>query len=296
MQVASSPFDQAMARPLLDEPTRKKWRLGKKASSWFEKTASMAVALTANDNACDVDESETISFLPKEKSPDLEPASPGSNLDDNIDNLALSLDSINESTKSSQGLFLHKAHQHPLEIPAVTHDVSTTSHPLALEMVDIDLECANTDLEIMRERQAELTTIHSDMQQIHSIQLGKRVNMCVCGCMCGVCCCADTCCSSSPLDLAGVVDSHQEDIDRLSWNAIEAFRHTESGLEHMIQAVGHQQERKSKLHSFLASAVVVLVVCYVVAGFFAPPDDDAAAVSSRDEQGSPKFLIRYFNP
>jgi hypothetical protein len=187
----SSPFDQAMARPLLDEPTRKKWRIGKRASSWFEKTAAMAVTLAANDDDDEVedDASETISFLSKDKSL-VESSSTTSNITD----LAFSLDSIssynynndnNSNKKSCGSLFLHSTQQHPLEVPA-PHDVwkstcsSTSSssrhHPLALELelVQVDLECADTDLEILRERQAELTTIHSDMQQINSIQHGKK--------------------------------------------------------------------------------------------------------------------------
>jgi hypothetical protein len=92
------------------------------------------------------------------------------------------------------------------------------------------------------------------------------------------------------------VDSEQSDIDRLSWNAIQAFDHAESGLDHVIMAVGYQQERKSKLYSFMTSAAIVLAVCYVVAGFFSPPDEDAAAVPGGNEQGSPKILIRYSNP
>lgn len=174
---ASSPFDQAMARPLLDEPTRKKWRLGKKASSWFEKTAAMAVSLASNDEN-EVEDSETISFLAKERSAvpvsSSFTAASSSNGTENITDLAFSLDSISNNNKSSNELLLQSTQHHPLEMP-VPHDVSTASHPLALELVDIDLECADTELEIMRERQTELRTIHTDMQQIHCIQHGKRI-------------------------------------------------------------------------------------------------------------------------
>jgi hypothetical protein len=185
----SSPFDQAMARPLLDEPTRKKWRIEKQASSWFEKTAAMAVILGANGH--DDDNSETISFLSNDSSPIVSPSTT-SNTESNITDLAFSLDSIssynynnnNNNSKSGERLFLHSTQRHPLEVPA-PHDLWNSSccsnssscsshHPLTLELVEVDLECADTDLEILRERQAELTNIHSDMQQIHSIQHGKK--------------------------------------------------------------------------------------------------------------------------
>jgi hypothetical protein len=309
---ASSPFDQAMARPLLDEPTRKKWRIGKQASSWFEKTAAMAVILAANDDDEDEDDdSETISFLSKDKSPVVS-SSTTSNMESNITDLAFSLDSISSynndndnNNKSGKRLFLRSTQQHPLEVPA-PHEVwnssctssttSSSSHPLALELVQVDLECADTDLEILRERQAELTTIHSDMQQIHSIQHGKKQCYRISFSKYHAANNASFLPSWIIVDLAGLVDSHQSDVDRLSWNAIQAFDHAESGLEHVIQAAGYQQDRKSKLYSLMASTAIVLAVCYVMAGFFSPPDEDAAAVPGSNEQGSPKFLIRYFNP
>jgi hypothetical protein len=91
-------------------------------------------------------------------------------------------------------------------------------------------------------------------------------------------------------DLALVVDSQGDDIKRLSWNSIEAFHHTESGLEHLVATVKHRQDRKSSLYSMCASAAVVMGVCYVVASFFSSEDADAA-MPSADAAGSPSFLM-----
>jgi hypothetical protein len=94
------------------------------------------------------------------------------------------------------------------------------------------------------------------------------------------------------------VDSHQSDINDLSWNAITAFDHAESGLEHLVETLALKQERRSKLYSFLASTAVVLAVCYVVVGFISPDDhqQQASALVPSSDSGaySPKFLIRHF--
>jgi heme/copper-type cytochrome/quinol oxidase subunit 3 len=96
-------------------------------------------------------------------------------------------------------------------------------------------------------------------------------------------------------DLALAVGSQDDDIKRLSLNSIEAFHHTESGLEHLVATVKHQQERKSNLYSLCASAAVVMGVCYVVASLFTSDDADAA-MPSADAAGSPTFLMPSYLP
>jgi hypothetical protein len=92
-----------------------------------------------------------------------------------------------------------------------------------------------------------------------------------------------------------VVGSQDDEIKRLSWNSIEAFHHTESGLEHLVATVKHRQDRKSNLYSLCVSAAVVMGVCYVVASFF-PSDDADAAMPSADAAGSPSFLRPTYLP
>lgn len=93
---------------------------------------------------------------------------------------------------------------------------------------------------------------------------------------------------------------------RLSWESIEAFEHAQSGMENLVQTVKYQQDRKSKMYSFLSSLIILMVVCYVVASFFntvdvendtgdndydATPEMVHEAVQAHYAHGgSPKFL------
>lgn len=113
-----------------------------------------------------------------------------------------------------------------------------------------------------------------------------------------------------------LVDSQQSDVDRLSWNAIEAFDHAESGLEHLVKTVQYRQERKSNLYSLIVSIAIVFAVFYIVAGIVsaASPRPQQVVEQQGDEMSllllqqdtlaesedeivfSPKFLTPIFQP
>ena len=93
-------------------------------------------------------------------------------------------------------------------------------------------------------------------------------------------------------DLSLIVDSQQTEVDRLSWESIEAFDHAQSGMEELVNAVKLQQDRKSNAYSVLSTLVVLMGVCYVISSFFSVEDNDDGAGSDGGipSHGSPKFL------
>ena len=81
---SNSPFDQALSRPFLDEPTKKKWSVAK-LSSWFSRTndtnevmpstkdiphsdvESIAFTLEDHDGDDDSCDCETVCLLPRKE-------------------------------------------------------------------------------------------------------------------------------------------------------------------------------------------------------------------------------------
>jgi hypothetical protein len=193
----SSPFDQAMARPLLDEPTRKKWCISKPdIHNWFVakkvaaaisddcETITFGAAAAAADDDDDDDDGFSPDCIP---SINVNGISGDSSLKEtNKDPLSFSIgdpgesddtSSLEFSVKStSSSLIFEATLVHPLDIlpapDALLNDNEYNEDGPLTTIELVDLERADTNLELLRERQTELSCIHTDMRQIHTIQQG----------------------------------------------------------------------------------------------------------------------------
>jgi hypothetical protein len=189
----NSPFDQALSRPFLDEPSRKKWSLAK-PSSWF-----------AASTESDVEDYESISFNSEDEggnevaplrssqstpSPSSTSGNTSSPFDEIDDQLIManggspeSLYDLNPGRRSSNCTFVSTLN-HPLELLAeetaneAHNDLSSRLHDIELgERImttrSNPLEILDADLAILQERQVEFNNIAGSMRQIHDIQQGK---------------------------------------------------------------------------------------------------------------------------
>lgn len=68
-------------------------------------------------------------------------------------------------------------------------------------------------------------------------------------------------------DLALVVDSQDDDIQRLNRKSVEALDHAQSGLGH-VTATTHRQDDQIWVHKAIAFAAAAMVLCYIVVGLF----------------------------
>jgi hypothetical protein len=196
----NSPFDQALSRPFLDEPSRKKWSLAKPAS-WF------AGASTESD---DEDDYDSVSFdFDDEGGNEVSPllssqstSSPSSTYGDTIsspfdeidDQLIMaknggspeSLYDLNPGRRSSSNCTFVSTLHHPLELLAEESANDAHNDDLSSRLHDIELgarimttsrshplEILDADLAILQERQVEFKNIAGSMRQIHDIQQGK---------------------------------------------------------------------------------------------------------------------------
>jgi hypothetical protein len=95
------------------------------------------------------------------------------------------------------------------------------------------------------------------------------------------------------------VDSQTSNIQRLSWQSIEAFGHAQSGMEHIVKTMKNREDRKSKVYSIMISTAVIMAFCYIVAGLIVSDQDGGGSATSTDYtgredgegQGPPKFLM-----
>ena len=189
----SSPFDEAMARPLLDEPVRKKWCLSK-PKDWFRKDNDKVKRTIAT--LYDDESSETITFLNGKASPS-SPCSSSPSRDMNslaketlkvVSSSSSSSDTVeaccspvynDDKTFNKHNIPRATILQHPLDLKVSRsddyyYDDQEVEEGQLTTIELIDLESADTDLEILRERESELTTIASEMNQIHTIQQGTK--------------------------------------------------------------------------------------------------------------------------
>ena len=81
---------------------------------------------------------------------------------------------------------------------------------------------------------------------------------------------------------------------RMSWQSIETFDQSTSGLEAHIMSMRNREERKTKAVKLLASATMLLALCYVVASLFASDgmEENSRESIPMDEVRAvlPKFL------
>jgi hypothetical protein len=83
-------------------------------------------------------------------------------------------------------------------------------------------------LAILQEQEVELGAIAGSKRQIHDIQV----------------------------KLSNLVDSQGSEVERLSLLSIESFAHTNSGMEHLVQAIKYQQDPKSQAYSFMEALFI----------------------------------------
>jgi hypothetical protein len=177
-----SPFDVALSRPFLDEPTRKKWCVSK-PSSWF---SSSNKNNNDNDNMYDYeDDVESVSFgseadhdcesnpliLPTSSSPRRTGLNPFDPIDDEI--IMINGGGGSPSASMSSKTAIH----HPLTITDDDLEQARMSYMHQHEEVSlikaVHQETLDIDLAIMMERETELGEIAGSMRQLRDIQLGK---------------------------------------------------------------------------------------------------------------------------
>ena len=79
----------------------------------------------------------------------------------------------------------------------------------------------------------------------------------------------------------------------MSWQSIETFDQSHSGMESIVSTMHFREERKKRIYKFLGSATVLLALCYLVASLFASEDLDENTDSIPMDQVKavlPKFL------
>jgi hypothetical protein len=178
-----SPFDVALSRPFLDEPTRKKWCAASKPSSWF--SSSNTSTDTMNEYE-DID-IESVSFGSEadhdNESNPLIPAGSrtttttttrtGLNPFDSIDDEIIMTNGGASGTASMRS---KTAIHHPL---VITDDDLEQARMSAMDHEGVSLieavhqETLDIDLAILREREAELGGIAGSMRQLRDIQQGE---------------------------------------------------------------------------------------------------------------------------
>jgi len=173
-----SPFDVALSRPFLDEPTRKKWCVSK-PSSWFSGSSNKN-----NDTMDDYDDSdvESVSFGSEadhdcESNPLIPGASrttrTGLNPFDPIDDEIIM---INGGASGPASISSKPVIHHPLTI---TDDDLEQARMSYMHQEEVSLikavrqETLDIDLAIMMEREAELGEIAGSMRQLRDIQQGE---------------------------------------------------------------------------------------------------------------------------
>jgi hypothetical protein len=292
-----SPFDEALSRPFLDEPVKKKWRLTK-PSTWFGRTTYCSSTTTTHrmnhplalnhDGDC-----ERISFQSSDDHDDDHEDAPLLANDDNdrinrpstscfdvaTDELILQLSSqvqgascrtsfSSNSSSSSSSSSSTCSESFPF-LQNLEDGITTIGSRIKkVVMRESSSSSIDLDLAILQEREVELGEIASSMRQIHDIQV----------------------------DLSNIVDSQGSEVERLSFLSIESFAHANSGMEHLVRALKYQQDRKSQAYSFMASLVIVLVVCYVIGSFFSEDDPTTINEDTDQHHGSPMFLIPIITP
>lgn len=280
----ASPFDVALSGPLLQEPVKKKWSLLSKPASWLTSSRKSKQPHQGAMNFAD-EEELTVSFVSPTKtssspskmsvppmtafrraSSDTLPTAPleAEDLSDefsctssSIEDIPLGSDDplapLRSSTKSSTGTIKSKTTTSPTSKKMLPMEISLQKHAFDL------------DTAILRERETEFANVAGFMRQIRDIQQ----------------------------DLALVVESQSEDIDRLSMNAIEAFDRAESGMEHLVRAVGHQHGRsqtQNRMVSVAAVAAVVMAIGFIASTFFQIEEMEPSSDSS---SGSPAFMMSH---
>ena len=176
-----SPFDVALSRPFLNEPTRKKWCVSK-PSSWFSGSSNKN-----NDTMNDYEESdiESVSFGSEADDHDCEsnPLIPGAsrtssrtglNPFDPIDDEIIMINGGASSGPASMSskTVIH----HPLTITDDDLEQARTSYMNQEEaslIKAVRQETLDIDLAIMMEREAELGEIAGSMRQLRDIQQGE---------------------------------------------------------------------------------------------------------------------------
>jgi hypothetical protein len=196
-----SPFDEALSRPFLDEPTRKKWCVSK-SSSWFYSSSESASSSTMAGSEEDDDDYESISFESDDDSngappplsaggalqahcgPGASSCNPFDGYDDELimANCGESSNSNpvsscnNDSSPKKSQIILFPTSEHPLALPDTSGSTApTTAEPdieEALITKSIHKEILDLELALFREREFELSDIAGSMRQIRDIHQG----------------------------------------------------------------------------------------------------------------------------
>jgi hypothetical protein len=183
---SNSPFDQALSKPFLDEPARKKWSISKPLS-WFGDHASGSDEEDSDyESVCFASDEEDIESAPllRATSTKQQPSissrdknSPFDQLDDELifDQVSPGKYPIDANPNSCTCTLVNTTN-HPLELSEQDEEQGVL---LMTQAVVFQQSPADVDLAILRERESELNNIASSMRQIHVIQQGKFVKPCV---------------------------------------------------------------------------------------------------------------------
>jgi hypothetical protein len=173
-----SPFDVALSRPFLDEPTRKKWCVSK-PSSWFSGSNKN------NDTMNEYEDSdvESVSFGSEaDHDSESNPLIPTSSrttrtgLNPLFDLIDDEIIMTNGGASGPASMSSRTVIHHPL---AITEDGLEQARMSAMNHEEVSLikavlqETVDIDLAIMMEREVELGEIAGSMRQLRDIQQGE---------------------------------------------------------------------------------------------------------------------------
>jgi hypothetical protein len=82
----------------------------------------------------------------------------------------------------------------------------------------------------------------------------------------------------------------------MSWQSIETFDQSYSGMEFFVSSMQLREERKKKVYKCLASATMFMALCYAVASFFASEDVDEATIDSIPMEEVRAVLPKFLDP
>jgi hypothetical protein len=241
----ASPFDEALSRPFLDEPIKKKWRLAK-STPWFSTKKSKSNTLSNSNpfrkNVVDDDDEEdcdTVSFTSSSSSDNDDSYSTSNNpFDESFDELISGNGGANNNNNNNNKTTLTLLVKQAIQIVGKTLPPHI---PTEMELT-VEQDILSMELAILREREIELGEIRTSMKQIHTIQQ----------------------------DMALLVCEQGTNIHRLSDSSADARDHAQAGLDELLEADrragrGKKQQQQQQ-HSSLGIFVTDLVtdVCLML--------------------------------
>jgi hypothetical protein len=263
----TSEFDVALSSPLLQEPIKKKWSMAK--PSWF--VGGGGSSSSFSDSFSDVEEINFDKPSPSKKvkasrrhSSDTLETTPLYDCEESSDEFSCAdSSSVDSVPLGTEDVYFSNPYAKSTSTSTANNVNIAGSKPIIIPLnISLEQHALDLDTAILHERNAEFADVAGSMRQIRDIQQ----------------------------DLALVVESQDESIQRLSWNSIEAFDKAESGMEHLVQAVGHQHGRtqtQNRVASLVVFAAVVMAVGFIASSFLTAEVVEPTSGSG----GSPSFMM-----